>query len=376
MKRICIITTGRWDISYLYWIMKDLEASTNELSIICPLNHHEFNTILTEFERIYPTKPVTSIKDYGQFYSDCLKIMSDTHFDIVVLVGDRFECHAAATAAVLLNIPIAHIHGGETTLGAFDNELRNSITMMAQYHFTAAWQYAANIARMKGLCTPDHFNCFYKVNDILGNSPWKWEGNIYNVGSPGLDWLTRAKLLSKDELQQRVLFDLDEPFIIACLHPTTKELEHTKEQIEVFMSVLERLGEQILLIGSNIDPGNDIIHERVCRKSYGCKEIFRDSNLDHLTYLSLLQYAEMMVGNSSSGIIESSSFNLPSVTIGSRQDGRIKGSNVFTCPCETEAILTAIDRAREWNALVGKCDNPYGDGKSSERIVKILEGIL
>jgi GDP/UDP-N,N'-diacetylbacillosamine 2-epimerase (hydrolysing) len=135
---------------------------------------------------------------------------------------------------------------------------------------------------------------------------------------------------------------------------------------------------QFIIIMPNFDPkNNEIRNAYLCYEddySNNNKVAFID-NLDHLTYLSLLQYASFMVGNSSSGIIESASFNLPSVSVGNRQKGRIRGSNVFDCPCETDAILTAIDRAREWNALVGKCENPYGDGKSSKRIVKILEEI-
>jgi len=220
----------------------------------------------------------------------------------------------------------------------------------------------------------ESYDMWYSAEDYRKYHP-DTHINIFNVGSTAIDWLHRAKLLSKQELQQYVNVDLNQPFVIACLHPETKELPETERRADEFMRALEQCSEQILLIGSNIDPGNDIIHERIWRKHFGGKEIFRVSNLDHIVYLSLLQYASFMVGNSSSGIIESASFDLPSVSVGNRQEGRIRGSNVFDCPCETEAILTAIDRAKEWNATVGKCDNPYGDGKSSERIVKILEGI-
>jgi UDP-N-acetylglucosamine 2-epimerase len=371
--------------------MKDIQSKDKcegdgsmELSVICPLNHQEWNNIVDNFRFIHPTRPVNSINDYGKFYEDCLELFQKIYIapDIVIVLGDRFETMAAATAALLLNIPIAHIAGGECTLGAFDNEIRNSITQMASYHFTATKEYAQKIAIMLNLT--DYTDCINNVyyqwcsEEYIGNytkySDFK-EANIYNVGSPGLDWLHRAKLLSKQELQQCVGINLNQPFIIACLHPETKELPETERHADEFMKALEQCSEQILLIGSNIDPGNGIIHERIWRKHCGGKEIFRVSNLDHLTYLSLLQYTEMMVGNSSSGIIESASFDLPSVCVGNRQAGRIRGGNVFDCPCETEAILTAIDRAREWNATVGKCENPYGDGKSSERIVKILEAI-
>jgi UDP-N-acetylglucosamine 2-epimerase len=154
----------------------------------------------------------------------------------------------------------------------------------------------------------------------------------------------------------------------------TKNLEQTEENTREFLFALMQTDQQIVLIKPNIDPGNDIIKSYYSQKWIG-EKIFIVDNLDHIVYLSLLQYAEMMVGNSSSGIIESASFDLPSVCVGNRQAGRIRGDNIFDCPCETEAILTTIDRARERNATVGRCNNPYGDGRSSEKIVKILEDI-
>jgi GDP/UDP-N,N'-diacetylbacillosamine 2-epimerase (hydrolysing) len=349
--------------------MKDIKSSPKfQLQIILPINHHNIDSILNEFDCTYITTEVKSIHDYGHFYSECLKAMSHIKIDMVICLGDRFEMLAAATAALLLNIPIVHLYGGETTTGAFDNEIRNSITQMASYHFTATKQYAEKV------CEMINKDCYYDSLDNTAND--KYVGKkVINVGSAGLDWLTRAKLLSKSELQQKVPINLDQPFIVSCFHPVTKELLKLECQTDKLMNALEKIDEQILLIRPNIDPGNEFIYKRIWRKSYYGKEIFKISNLDHLTYLSLLQYAELMVGNSSSGIIESPSFSIPSVSVGNRQNGRIKADNTFTCPCETEAILETIDRAREWNGLVGKCDNPYGDGKSTERIIKILEEI-
>jgi len=358
--------------------MKDIDASPNlQLQIILPINHHNFDSILNEFDCTYITTEVKAIHDYGHFYSECLKIMSDIKPNIVLCLGDRWEMLVAATTALLLNIPIVHLYGGETTIGSFDDEIRNSITQMATYHFTATEQYARNVARMRGLCAPDHYSCMHKFNFddlILDNS------HIFNVGSTGLDWLTRSKLLTKDEIT--VPINLNLPFIVACYNPVTKELPDTERQIKEFCVALDKTGEQILFIMPNTDPCNEII--RQVAQSYDDAGRYSDckphlwhcvDNLDHLTYLSLLQYAELMVGNSSSGIIESPSFNIPSISVGNRQDGRIKGSNTFTCPCETDAILDAIDRAREWNALTGKCDNPYGSGNSSKKIVEMLEEI-
>jgi UDP-N-acetylglucosamine 2-epimerase len=378
--------------------MKDIESSDKlELQIAYPCTHQcqeEIWNTFTNHNNHAVLGDMNGIYDTGQFLNRCLEVYGILKPDMILVLGDRFELLAAATAALLLNIPIAHIHGGECTTGAFDDNIRNSITMLADYHFTATKEYAENVGLMLGI---KPFINYLETNPYLPNpSVWDWcesydmwysvesyrgyypdtHINIFNVGSPGLDWLCRAKLLCKQELQQYVNIDLNQPFIVACLHPETKNLEQTEENTREFLFALMQTDQQIVLIKPNIDPGNEFIYKRIWRKSYYGKKIFKVSNLDHIVYLSLLQYAELMVGNSSSGIIESASFDLPSVTVGNRQAGRIKGSNVFDCPCETEAILTAIDRAREWNATVGKCESPYGKGDSSEKIVKILEELL
>jgi UDP-hydrolysing UDP-N-acetyl-D-glucosamine 2-epimerase len=348
--------------------MDGLQDSYNKgLQIICPANHQNFEEINDKFGKsLCRAASVFSVNDFGDFYFSCLNLLRNLKPDIFLCVGDRFETMAAATAALLTGTKICHIHGGETTTGAFDDNIRNSITQMATYHFTATEEYAQNVARMLKKC--------YSYDQHMGECGILDSANIYNVGSPGLDWLKRAKLLSKQDLQQYVSINLNQPFIVACLHPETKNLEQTEESTREFLFALMQLDQQIVLIAPNIDPENEIIKDYYSQKWIG-EKIHVVDNLDHLVYLSLLQYAELMVGNSSSGIIESASLDLPSVSVGNRQAGRIRGSNVFDCPCETEAILTAVDRAREWNATVGGCDNLYGKGDSSEKIIKVLEEI-
>jgi GDP/UDP-N,N'-diacetylbacillosamine 2-epimerase (hydrolysing) len=352
MQKVCVVTTYRADWGYLYWLCHDLQANDKfDLQIILPFNHHNFNAIANEF-KIYPTNAVKSIKDFGQFYSDCYKIMLDTKPGMVIVLGDRFETLAATTATLLLNIRIFHFYGGEKTTGAFDDEIRNAISMMADIHFTSNYDYSMSLCNMG-------------INGL----------KVFTVGSTGLDWLHRTKLLSKQELKQHVSIDLNQPFVIACYHPETKNLSNIVFQANNFVGALSKLDEQILLASPNIDPENKIIREVAKEASELFTNIRIVDNIDHLVYLSLLQYASFMIGNSSSGIIESASFSIPSVSVGNRQKGRIRNSNTFDCSCETQAILEAVYRAREWNSLVGKCENVYGDGKSTERIIKILEEI-
>lgn len=383
MKKICIITTCRADFGYLYFLMKGLHASDKfQLEVICPENHHCYKEIEEEFLKglTWKIRPIYGIHNFGKFYEDCLNALKFYEPDMVIVLGDRFEMLATATAALLLNVKICHLYGGECTLGAFDNEIRNAITQMAQIHFTSTFDYSVNVQKLTGL---DIYNSEYPPYDIDLPKEGKLNHGIFYVGSTGLDWLYRAKLLSEQELQQYVSIDLSQPFAIACYNPETKALEHTKEHIKNLLNALDSLDMQFVFIKPNCDPTNDIISDSIDEywKKYdgvncdGMPLVMITKNLDHLVYLSLLQYAEFMIGNSSSGIIESASFNIPSISVGNRQKGRIRNSNTFDCPCETQAILDAVDRAREWNTHVGKCENVYGDGHSTERIIKILEEI-
>jgi len=379
MKKICVVTSGRWDWGHLYWICKDIGASEKlKLNIICPDNHHDKNNILAEFIAC----GVHNIYDYGNFYIDVLKILEFSKPDIVLLLGDRYEIHAAATAATLLNIPIAHIAGGECTKGSFDDELRNSITLMSKWHFTEHEEYTKNVARMIGEC--------YALRNYECYECESYSDNIYTVGAPGLDWLIRAKLKTKAELKDLPI-NLDKPFLLACFHSVTKELEHTEEYIKNLCMALDKANMQVLFIMPNIDPENDKIIEIVEQK---CSEhdinvvqnnyyniIKNDAwwfswvNIEHLTYLSLMQYAGCMVGNSSSGIIEAASFNLPVINIGSRQKGRIKPTNIIDVGYSENEILGGIKWADKYHRDGHDCINPYGDGNASRRIVKILENL-
>ena len=399
MKKICVITTSRADYGYLYWIIKDIEASDKlQLQIIVPTNHHNNSEIYREFalnkdNQVWGISDINSIADYARVYYECSQAYDILKPDTIVCLGDRYEMHAAATAALLLNIPISHIHGGETTTGSFDDNIRNAITQMSDIHFTAADEYAKNICYMKREyaykdCITNEY--VWNMNeDGFGYENWdrqdekdKKEIRIFNVGSPAIDWLTRTKLLSKQELQQRVSTDLSQPFIVACLHTTTKELSQTETQTKEWLYALGRSDEQVLLIKPNIDPKNDLIREII--EDYYDTVLFAEKkqhmwyiadNLDHLTYLSLLQYAELVIGNSSSGIIEVSSFNKPVVNIGNRQAGRIKPFNVIDVKCNTNEILDGIQKAKEYSKSGKIAVNPYGDGNSSNRIVNILENV-
>ncbi len=384
-RKICVVSSGRQDYGHLYWVMKEIEASDKfELNIIVPNNHPELRDMAVSFSLdtlIFRAREVKDIDDAGTFYEGCLDIFRKTKLWAVLVLGDRFETVSAALAATVTNTKLIHLHGGESTKGAFDDKFRNSITAMSDIHFTAHQEYAKNVCRMISKCSPDHYNCYSKYNDLLqcdfDNRPYK-DSNVYITGSPGLDWMPRTKLKTKAELQEGLQIDLSKPFILACFQSVTRELENTTHDMGEFLLALGSIEEQVLLIRPNCDPGNeeinDLIDQHLGFSTYD--HVKAVDNLDHLTYLSLMKYASMMVGNSSSGIIEAASFGLPVVDIGTRQEGRIKPPNVFSCGYSSKEILECMDAAKRFKQDIG-CNfvNPYGDGHASERIVEVLENI-
>jgi len=355
VKHIAVFTGGRSDYGHLYWVINKIHKSKKlELYIIAPRNHEYIHELYEKYpwreaHTVQEINDVFGIKDYAGVFTDVTDVLTDIQPDIFLGLGDRFELHAAATAALLSNTPIAHIHGGETTEGCFDDELRNSITMMSQIHFVSHIEYGEKILQM--------------TNKL---------DNIHIVGSPGLDWLTKAKLYTKAELKDKVSINLEEPYILACFNPVTHELSNTEIQIGNFMYALGAINEQVLLIRPNMDPKNeainDMINKHLVFSNYS--HVKAVDNINHLTYLSLMKYALMMVGNSSSGVIEAASLNLPVVDIGNRQKGRIMPDNVIHCGYETDEILLAMDKVKNYS---GKVVNPYGEGNSAEKIVKVLE---
>jgi UDP-N-acetylglucosamine 2-epimerase len=318
MKKIAVFSSGRWDYGHLYWVMKGIETSDKlELTVLVPANHHNIDELRKEF-KVKTLLPISSVDEYGFFYSNCVLVLKELRSDMLVVLGDRFETHAMATAAFLTNTRISHLHGGEkNNSGSFDDELRNSITMMADIHFTSNEEYAFKLMELFHILHGKYgYEYFYDSNYMLGgyelirsegwivskNQTLTYEryfkdGHIFNVGAPGLDWLTHATLYSND---------INKPYILACFHPVTKELVNTEDQMCKFLNALVSCEETVVLIRPNIDPYNNTINHII--DDYDKQELLKnwyiESNFDPQLYLSLMQYSEMIVGNSSSGIIE------------------------------------------------------------------------
>jgi len=273
--------------------------------------------------------------------------------DIVVLLGDRYEIFAAAIAAYVARIPIAHIHGGETTAGAIDEGFRHSITKMSYIHFPSIRQYAKRIIRM-------------------GESP----DRVFVFGSPAIDCIKKVKLLPKRQLEKELGFLLDNPFAVVTYHPETLGGIDCFSQAKNLLKALDILNLRVVFTYPGADIGSSIIYREIVRytkrNSHKAK-VF--NSLGQVRYLSLLRYADLMIGNSSSGIHEAPSFKLPVVNIGNRQKDRYKAINVIDCACSVESIVKAakVSLNKKFKKKLINLKNSFGDGKASNRIKKILK---
>ena len=275
--------------------------------------------------------------------------------DLCVVLGDRFEMHAAAVAAVPLRIPLAHIHGGELTEGAIDNALRHSITKLSHLHFVSTEEYGRRVIQM-------------------GEEPWR----VHVVGAPSLDNLRRFQLARPALLQQKYGIRLTPQPLLVTYHPATLDSKASrKRHIHPLLSALDAIGMPVIFTGTNADQGSSAIRAAIGRYVESRPDAKWIENLGRHDYFSLMSYAAAMVGNSSSGIIEASSFGLPVVNIGTRQRGRIRAANVIDCGDAKHDIAAAIQRAtsQEFRAGLAGLRNPYSKGGTGKAIVKVLAEI-
>src|SRR5437764_5918437 len=275
--------------------------------------------------------------------------------DLLVVLGDRYEILAAAVAATLLNIPIAHIHGGEVTAGAFDDTIRHAITKMACVHFTAAEPYRRRVIQM-------------------GENP----EFVLNVGAPGLDLAATAPAMSRFDLFRALGISGPERFLLVTLHPTTARPEADAANVAALLGALAQIEDHSLIFtGVNADPGYRVIDDAL--------RAFVDARPDraHLfaslgsqRYWAALRLADAGVGNSSSGILEAPAVGVPSINIGDRQLGRLRGASIIDCPADRTAILAAFRNILDGRFHTdGSRQPPYGRGGASEKIAGSLQRI-
>lgn len=274
-------------------------------------------------------------------------LFSTTRPDLMIVLGDRFEILAAATAALVSKIPVAHLCGGDVTEGAIDDNIRHCITKMSHLHFVTNAEAGRRVAQ-------------------LGEDP----KHIYDVGSPGLDRIGQCQIIERDAFFKEIGLKASYKNILVAFHPVTLSF-NSLEQCQAMVKALESLDNLgFIVTGSNADPGgraiDAILQEFVASRD---NAVFVES-LGSRLYFSALSHVDALVGNSSSGLYEAPSFHTPTVNIGDRQKGRLRASSVIDCEPEAMLIAAAIRQALNMNCK--DAENPYGDGRSSERIVNIL----
>jgi len=371
MRKICVVTGTRAEYGLLYWLMKEIQADPEmELQILVTGMHlsPEFGLTYKQIERdgfrinhkvemlLSSDSSVGMAKSIGLGvigFADALSAMSP---DIVVVLGDRFEILAATQAAMVMDVPVAHISGGELTEGAIDDRIRHAITKMADHHFVAAETYRRRVIQM-------------------GEQP----GRVINCGDPGLDNFRRLKLLSRDELERELNFKFGETCFLVTYHPVTSGATDPQEEMRAVLSALDRFpSAQIILTKPNADAGGRVISmmaEEYARKNPD--RVHMSVSLGQLRYLSAMQCSDVVIGNSSSGIVEAPAIKKATVNIGTRQTGRLKAASIIDCEAREEAIVATIRQALspEFKRTLAGTESLYGDCNASVQIKEYFKSV-
>lgn len=272
-------------------------------------------------------------------------------YDLLLCLGDRYEMFAAVSSAVPFTIPIAHIHGGETTLGAIDNAFRHAITAMATYHFTTTDVYRNRVVELTGLAE-----------------------NVYNVGALSIDNLSHLLLLTKAEFFQQFGIDLDRPTILITFHPETVSFGRNKEYVAELVGALEKLPDyQLVITMPNADTMGSYVRQHLRAFIDQHPNAVGVESFGTIGYLSCMKYCRFMLGNTSSGFVEASFFPKYVINLGSRQEGRILTPNIINCAIETQSILDAVRKVEK--AAAPAPVTMYGNGTAAEQIILILKQI-
>jgi UDP-hydrolysing UDP-N-acetyl-D-glucosamine 2-epimerase len=364
-RKIAVVTTSRADYSHLYWPLRELASHAEiELGVIAlgPHLSPEFGHTIAEIEREgFPIKArieclLSSDTDTGMAKTIGVAILSlaDTltawRPDLMLLIADRYEMMAPASVALALRIPIAHIEGGEVSQGAIDDQVRNALTKLAHIHFTST-----DTARRRVIA--------------MGEEPWR----VHHAGAPSLDHMRRSKLFSRAALEKRLNLKLTKPCILAAWHPVTI-LRDTNAEADAFFAALAEVPGQLIFVYPNSDAGSHALIERTRALAANRPNTHIYVNLDAVTYWSLLAQVDVVIGNSSSGIMEAASFSLPVVNVGMRQQGREHARNIIDVPADFPAITAALKRALApaFRKKLRGMANPYGNGTAATTIASVL----
>ena len=370
MRKICVVTSTRAEYGLLYWLLKEIEADSElKLQLIVTGMHlsPEFGLTYKEIEKEFKIDKKIEIlssshtnldicAEMARVYEKFAPALAELKPDILVLLGDRYEIFGVAGVASIMQIPIAHIHGGETTQGAFDEAFRHSITKMSHIHFAATNEYANRIIQ-------------------LGEDP----NRVFNVGGTSIENIKKLNLLNKDEFEKSIKFKLAKKNILITFHPVTLENSSAREQFSEILKALDGLEDtNFIFTKANSDTDGDVINKMIDEYvSENSQKAVAFASLGQLRYLSAIKFVDIVLGNSSSGLLEVPSFKKATINIGDRQKGRARASSVIDVMPAKEEILAAIKRAysKEFEQTLKDTINPYDGGNPSKKMVKILKEI-
>ena len=368
MKKICVVTGTRAEYGLLRWVMEGISQSpVLALQLIATGMHlsPEFGLTINVIENdgFYVDRKVEMLlssdtavgitKSMGLGIIGFADALEELKPDLMLVLGDRYEIFCAASAAMIARIPIAHLHGGETTQGAFDEAIRHSITKMSHLHFVAAEEYRERVIQ-------------------LGEEPER----VFNVGGLGIDSILRLQLLTREELETALDFKLHRRNLLITFHPVTLEQNTSAKQMDELLAALSELDNTGLIFTMpNSDTGGRVLFRQIedfCHLHSNAKAY---TSLGQLRYLSCIQHFDGVVGNSSSGLTEVPSFKKGTINIGDRQLGRLRATSVINCEPDRQAITAALSHlfSDEFQRQLRVTENFYGGGGASAAIVKVLE---
>ncbi|MET3697644.1 UDP-N-acetylglucosamine 2-epimerase (non-hydrolysing)/GDP/UDP-N,N'-diacetylbacillosamine 2-epimerase (hydrolysing) [Bacillus oleivorans] len=368
-RKICIITGTRAEYGLLYWLMKKIQQDLDlELQIIATGMHlsPEFGLTYKQIEEdgfiinekvemlLSSDTPTAVAKSVGLGTIGFSESLSRLKPDLIIILGDRFELLSVAQTALLLKIPIAHIHGGEKTFGAYDDSIRHAITKMSYLHFVSTDEHRKRVIR-------------------LGEHP----SRVFNVGAPGVENIKKLNLLTKCELEESLEISLQEPLFLITHHPTTLSQNPIEGTVELLEALDHFENATIIFTKANADDHGREINKLIAKfvsNDLNKRKMF--DSLGQLRYLSLLKYASVSVGNSSSGLLEAPYLKTPTVNIGDRQKGRVRPESVFDCSPNSIEIIKTIRKAMEYSFQEKEKYEIFGDGDTSMKIIEILKNTV
>jgi UDP-N-acetylglucosamine 2-epimerase (non-hydrolysing)/GDP/UDP-N,N'-diacetylbacillosamine 2-epimerase (hydrolysing) len=366
-RKVCVVTGTRAEYGLMRSVIMEIKKSSNlELQLVVTGMHLEqrygftVNEIRSDGLRVDAEVKAcgegdlkSNAKSVGEGLIGFVEAFSHLNPDIILLMGDRGEALAAVVAAAYLNIPIAHLSGGDVSGGGLDEPVRHANSKFASIHFPATKTSAERLEKM-------------------GEEKWR----IHIVGDPGLDTILNEKIPSKEDIEKELGLKFRDTFVLLIQHPISTEPEKSREQIAETLKAINELQYQTIIVYPNSDAGsNEIIEEIEKMRNLDYVRIYK--NISHLTYLGLLRDCKAMIGNSSGGLVEAPSFKKPVINIGSRQEGRERGENVINVPYDNKEIVKAMRRAfsPEFQEKLRTVANPYGEGNTAKKICTILEDI-